>query len=50
MRAMKGPDGLGLRTKEETMSIFTTIADLGLLTERELHIMFAAVSEHLCHV
>ena len=31
---MKGPDGRGLRTKEETMS--RTIADLQRLTDREL--------------
>ena len=44
---MKGPDGRGLRTKEETMSTFTTIEGLQRLTDRELHIMFAAVTQRL---
>jgi hypothetical protein len=44
---MKGPDGRGLRTKEESMSTFTTIADLQRLTERELNILFRSVSERL---
>jgi len=44
---MKGPDGRGLRTKEETMSTFTTIADQQLLTDRELHIMFSTVTQRL---
>ena len=44
---MKGPDGRGLRPKEETMSTFTTIADLQRLTDRELHIMFRTVTERL---
>ena len=38
---MKGPDGRGLQTKEETMSTFTTIAALARLTDRELHILFS---------
>ena len=37
---MKGPDGRGLQTKEETMSTFTTIAQLTRLTDRELDILF----------
>jgi hypothetical protein len=44
---MKGPDGRGLQTKEETMSTFTTISDLQRLTDRELQIMFRTVTERL---
>ena len=44
---MKGPDGRGLQTKEETMSTFTTIADLQRLTDRELHILLTTVTERL---
>jgi hypothetical protein len=34
-------------TKEETMSTFTTIADLQRLTDRELDILFRSVLERL---
>lgn len=34
-------------TKEETMSTFTTIADLQRLTDRELHILFRIVTDRL---
>jgi hypothetical protein len=44
---MKGPDGRGLQTKEETMSTFTTIAEMQRLADRELHILFATVTELL---
>lgn len=44
---MKGPDGGASETKEETMSTFTTIADLQRLTDRELHILFRSVTERL---
>ena len=44
---MKGPDGRGLQTKEETMSTFTTIAALARFTDRELHILFRTVTERL---
>lgn len=44
---MNGPDGRGLQTKEENMSTFTTIADLQLLTDRELDILFRSVTERL---
>ena len=44
---MKGPDGRGLQTKEETMSTFTTIAALARLTDRELHILFSTVTQRL---
>jgi hypothetical protein len=42
---MKGPDGRGLQTKEETMSTFTTISDLQRLTDRELDILHLAVTQ-----
>jgi hypothetical protein len=42
---MKGPDGRGLRTKEETMSTFTTITDLQRLTDRELDILHLAATQ-----
>ena len=41
--AMKGPDGRGLQTKEETMSTFTTIAALARLTDRELRDHFSCL-------
>jgi hypothetical protein len=44
---MKGPDGRGLRTKEETMSTFTTIADLQRLTGKELDILLRTVTQRL---
>jgi hypothetical protein len=44
---MKGPDGRGLQTKEETMNTFTTIAELQRLTDRELHIMLRSVMDRL---
>jgi hypothetical protein len=44
---MKGPDGRGLQTKEETMSTFTTIASLQHLTNRELDILFRSVTDRL---
>ena len=44
---MKGPDGRGLQTKEETMSTFTTIAELQRLTDRELDILHLAVTQRL---
>jgi hypothetical protein len=44
---MKGLDGRGLRTKEETMSTFTTIAQLARLTDRELDILFRSVTDRL---
>jgi hypothetical protein len=44
---MKGPDGRGLRTKEETMSTFTTIASLQRLSSQELDILFRSVNERL---
>ena len=46
---MKGPDGRGLQTKEETMSTFTTIAALVRLTDRELHILLTTVTERLAN-
>ena len=44
---MKGSDGRGLRTKEETMSTFTTIAALQRLPGRELDILFQSVTDRL---
>jgi hypothetical protein len=44
---MKGPDGRGLRTKEETMSTFTTIAELQRLTDRELNLLLRIVQDWL---
>jgi hypothetical protein len=44
---MKGPDGRGLLTKEETMSTFTTIAELQRLTDRELDILLRSVTQRL---
>jgi hypothetical protein len=44
---MKGSDGRSLRTKEETLSTFTTIASLQRLTDRELDILFRSVQDHL---
>jgi len=43
----KGPDGRGLRSKEETMSTFTTIAGLQRLADRELDILFRTVTDRL---
>jgi hypothetical protein len=44
---MKGPDGRGLQTKEETMSTIITIAWLQRLTDRELDILLRSVTERL---
>jgi hypothetical protein len=44
---MKGSDGRSLRTKEENMSTFTTIAELARLSDRELHILFRSVTDRL---
>jgi hypothetical protein len=47
---MKGPDGRGLQTKEETMSTFTTIAQLTRLTNRELDILLRSVTQRLAYM
>lgn len=44
---MKGPDGRGLQTKEETMRTFTTIASLQRVTDRALHILLRSVTDRL---